>query len=725
MKLMCLSLGILAPSLALADNLPLTLTPSSAIVLKGLALDFRAQIGNAGHDITAQIQTWTSSNLAVASINSNGQMTAVGIGTTTITGSLGALNATAQVTVDAVTAAPFLVQPVDTKVNAVIAPTVKVAVQDNLGRFLSGMTVTIAIAPNPVTPGVLSGTLTRVTDASGSALFADLKLNYQGVYLLQAAVATPTGAFISTSNSFVELPVNPCLASLDVFSWSAHAQTLGCADSDGDGLFDAWEAAGGIDFDGDGVVAPWEKVLTNADPTFPDGTFNPYPSADPNVKDIFVKYDWMELPDQLSGGQPIACTVNLPPLSGGADNFQFVYPYHSDQCGFDQLCLTGRCKGHSDAPDPFALKMVIDSFAAHNIRLHLIRGHAVPHANVTSLGTPLPDCILETSTFNFSGSHAADFYADIKQSNFNAQYNGQSFSYGQLIPFAHYAVFAHRSTCDSAIDCAQATCVSPSGRARFNETGRSEAPGNDIIISMGQFQDSNLPARTLTQGGTFMHELGHNLGLEHGGPLFIGGVAQGDQVKLNFKPNYLSVMNYSHQSRGIGTADPNCAANDYVCKTTAVKVRLDYSSFVPGFTPTTLDENQGTEAAGINIGNSDIGYTTTCQGAPKPIPGTGPVDFDCDGNTTGTWCASGCTHPFLELNNNDGKTPNGSPGSGDVLMPFEDWPNLIFNFQGFTTFNNGAPLDPFPGATVALEAPQTHPIKRSWMSRLWRSLLRR
>lgn len=97
-------------------------------------------------------------------------------------------------------------------------------------------------------------------------------------------------------------------------------------------------------------------------------------------------------------------------------------------------------------------------------------------------------------------------------------------------------------------------------------------------------------------------------------------------------------------------------------------------------------------AAGINIGNNDIGYAN-CHGR-TPIPGTSPVDFNCDGNQTDTGCASGCNLPFMELNNNNGATPNGTPGSGDVLQPFEDWPNLIFNFQAFgIAFRNGMPLD--------------------------------
>ena len=42
-----------------------------------------------------------------------------------------------------------------------------------------------------------------------------------------------------------------------------------------------------------------------------------------------------------------------------------------------------------------------------------------------------------------------------------------------------------------------------------------------------------------------MHELGHNLGLRHGG---------GDDV--NYKPNYLSIMNYAFQFAGLRQDEP-------------------------------------------------------------------------------------------------------------------------------------------------------------------------
>jgi hypothetical protein len=692
----CLAMaGALFSTCALAED-PLALLPASATLLKGSSLDFHAQMGNGGKDLTNHVQKWTSSNPAAATIDASGHMAAIDIGTTTITATLGHLQASALVTVDAVSAANFVVQPADTIVNAVIAPAVKVVVLDNNGLVLPGLTVAIGIAPNLLNPpGVLSGTLTRVTDAAGAVTFSDLKLNYNGPYRLQAVVATPTGPFLSTSAWFNEVPVDPCLASVsgeEAFCKLPGALQAVCLDSDRDGFSDPWEAAGGIDFNGDGVVDASEKVLTNVDPFFPDGTVNPHPSADPYVKDVFVLYDWMELPDQLTNGGPTPCTVN--PLPSGPPNFlNLFYPFHSDQIAFDQHCISGVAKGHSDAPDPAALKMVIDAYAAHNIRLHLVKGHALPHTNVISYGTPKPECISDLSTQTFSGSHAADFYA-LKAANFNVSYNGQSFTFAQLAPFMHYAVFGHRHTCDSTADCAKAACLNPdTGRnPLFNETGIAEQPGNDFILSQGGFRDRNISPPSLAQGGTFMHELGHNLGLNHGGPLFSAGNATVvDQVKLNYKPNYLSVMNYNHQILGVSSADPNCAPGDYVCKITPVKTRLDYSSFTPGVTPNALDENNGTEANGINLGNNDIGYAW-CSGVQTPIPGTGPVDFNCNGIRTETWCASGCDiTPGIELNKDPaggGMIPNGTPASGDILQPFEDWPNLVFAFQCQPTFND-------------------------------------
>lgn len=87
-------------------------------------------------------------------------------------------------------------------------------------------------------------------------------------------------------------------------------------------------------------------------------------------------------------------------------------------------------------------------------------------------------------------------------------------------PMFHYALMAERST--SA------------------ESGRAEIFGNDILVSIGTFSFLSTQKMEEFQASTLMHELGHNLGLSHGGA---------DDV--NYKPNYLSVMNYLFQGNGV------------------------------------------------------------------------------------------------------------------------------------------------------------------------------
>ncbi|NVJ10465.1 hypothetical protein HUW63_35315 [Myxococcus sp. AM001] len=84
-------------------------------------------------------------------------------------------------------------------------------------------------------------------------------------------------------------------------------------------------------------------------------------------------------------------------------------------------------------------------------------------------------------------------------------------------PYFHYMVFAHQY--DGG-----------------NSTGYSfGAPAHDFLVTMGFMGGGS----ELEQAGIFMHELGHNLGLLHGG-----------DDNDNFKPNYLSVMNYEYCFHG-------------------------------------------------------------------------------------------------------------------------------------------------------------------------------
>ena len=72
--------------------------------------------------------------------------------------------------------------------------------------------------------------------------------------------------------------------------------------------------------------------------------------------------------------------------------------------------------------------------------------------------------------------------------------------------------------------------------------------GDDLIVSLYcAGSDGNV-------ANTILHEVGHNLGLRHGG-----------NVDCNYKPNYNSVMNYRYQFPGVNTIAASPAA---VCSIT-------------------------------------------------------------------------------------------------------------------------------------------------------------
>ena len=106
-------------------------------------------------------------------------------------------------------------------------------------------------------------------------------------------------------------------------------------------------------------------------------------------------------------------------------------------------------------------------------------------------------------------------------------------------------------------------------------TGQAETPGDDFVVAVEALLYSQQVAKGLA--GFFMHELGHNLGLHHGGV---------DEV--DFKPNYLSTMNFSYMAPWLTEDSQGNSFADYW--------RLDYSRS----SPRTLDENNLLESAGLN-----------------------------------------------------------------------------------------------------------------------------
>jgi hypothetical protein len=153
------------------------------------------------------------------------------------------------------------------------------------------------------------------------------------------------------------------------------------------------------------------------------------------------------------------------------------------------------------------------------------------------------------------------------------------------------------------------------------------------------------------QAGTFMHELGHTLGLRHGG---------GDDIL--YKPNYYSVMNYTWQTPKSVTAQDT------------LSWALVYS---PSQLPS-LNENQIYEPIGLGLIQNiypvvKIPYQrpngTYSQALLKSYTA---VDFDGDGDSTGY------TTVPVDLNH---LVPNDPTSLGQMLDGYADWPNLQYNFR--------------------------------------------
>ena len=75
-------------------------------------------------------------------------------------------------------------------------------------------------------------------------------------------------------------------------------------------------------------------------------------------------------------------------------------------------------------------------------------------------------------------------------------------------------------------------------------SGKAEIWGNDFMITLSE--EYYYRYTEIGQVGSFVHELGHNIGLRHGG--IDNGALDAD---TNYKPNLPSTMNYRYQFQGI------------------------------------------------------------------------------------------------------------------------------------------------------------------------------
>ncbi len=290
--------------------------------------------------------------------------------------------------------------------------------------------------------------------------------------------------------------------------------------------------------------------------------------------------------------------------------------------------MSGAADGHTHKPLPDAISLITNAYnnapvaavspcpypgfptQPTGIKLILLIEHAVPE-----LATMTPDDQNYTNDKNNSFPNA-------------------------LSPYFFYLIMAHD----------QATGNSSSGKS---------CPSNskDFEVSLGSW--ANEVGTATDQGSSIMHELGHCLGLGHGG---------GDAI--NCKPNYLSVMNYDFQITGIPSATDNTS-------------RYDYSrQALP-----TLNESALSESSGLGGDGKDLTVWTPDNGTTQVTgPTSGPLDWDNE-DKPGTTDSDGDNVSVdvnaFGLDQNKQETcqtgqPNPNPSPGEQLFGYDDWNNLKY-----------------------------------------------
>lgn len=188
--------------------------------------------------------------------------------------------------------------------------------------------------------------------------------------------------------------------------------------------------------------------------------------------------------------------------------------------------------------------------------------------------------------------------------------------------------------------------------------GTAEIGGNDFVVT-SLFPNINSSFRAKALASAFMHELGHNLGLRHGGG---GGRADDDVTR---KPNYLSIMNY---------------ARAYELPALGFSVgsgwRLDYSS--RPLLLEDLNEQQLVESRGVRLitggvlAQEKIVFVKTPGDTSTLVVASSETGIDWDQSAGAL-----LTIPY-------GRDITGDRVESKTLHSYSDWDNLAYNFRACT-----------------------------------------
>jgi hypothetical protein len=248
-----------------------------------------------------------------------------------------------------------------------------------------------------------------------------------------------------------------------------------------------------------------------------------------NFPNIYLEIDYMANPN----GAP--CPQNVP-------------PNNQQQCHITQR------------PSDAALSYVVQKFKLGGYELHIQLDPEMEQSGIYFDTTTIPGGVGDSGVDTFFGLKNAYFGTkderNCNPANPPAPYTSCSGSTGYIHDILsakreafHYALFIH------------------SQAGNTGSSGRGEILGNDMIISLGSWPTGaasppNGAGTDAQVEATLMHELGHNLNLNHGGPFNINNPLPNlgpvvPDSSINCKPNYISPMNYLYQIQMMGGVNSN------------------------------------------------------------------------------------------------------------------------------------------------------------------------
>ncbi|MBQ3603813.1 MAG: leucine-rich repeat protein [Clostridia bacterium] len=268
-------------------------------------------------------------------------------------------------------------------------------------------------------------------------------------------------------------------------------------------------------------------------------------------------------------------------------------------------------------PSESSMRMVYNSFKEHGINIHI------------DAGSDSIDFVTGKKWGSLSEGNEIDYVSNLELGSNFANWNSiinRNFSTVRSVVFRH-CIFADQYNGGTS-----------SGIA-------NDIPGQYFIVAN---QDWVYNGGDISIAGTFMHELGHTLGLCHGG-----------SNHEHYKPNYLSIMNYAFQTTGLaGTG------------------AVSYSNYkLPDIDESNINESNGLDPSGLTHGTglaTTLFYRTDSERMTGAISRVG-IDFN--GNGT------------LDRNVRMDLNPGGAvyDNTISILTGHRDWGSLTYSSGNITT----------------------------------------